>query len=392
MYADESSLPTTPRLAPKRLGLAAVIAGAALSGMVLMSLLQRQRAADHPPAPPLPPVYEVQGDVDAFQRLQLKTSWAGEDRTPPPPPKPPAPPVAPPPPPLFPVHAPAPPPPPFVAAPLVAPPPPAAPVHTAAPPATSAPPVKQAAAPDKPKPPRYMFTTEKVGKTEGKTAEREAQKDSAREEARASALIKEAQWEKPAQVTRVWYRSQPAHGVMANAYNSDIGGPILIRLTRPLEDKFLQGVTLLPQHTLVVTEAKGDARYGDNRVPLVISQIEPPDGSIVSMKATVGDATGATGVPAHVNNHLGRVLLSAGISALLSIGTRIPAGNQGQDFAPTLAQQTSQEAANSIARTGNEIVKRELSTKPTLTLDPGTAVVLNPGENVSFAHGPKVRK
>jgi type IV secretion system protein VirB10 len=100
-------------------------------------------------------------------------------------------------------------------------------------------------------------------------------------------------------------------------------------------------------------------------------------------KAKAGDAMGATGVPGAVNNHWGRVLAGAGITALLAIGTRVPAGNQ-QGFAPTIGQEVAGNAEGSLATSGQQIVQRELSVSPTITIPYGTPVTVQLTENVNF--------
>jgi type IV secretory pathway VirB10-like protein len=47
---------------------------------------------------------------------------------------------------------------------------------------------------------------------------------------------------------------------------------------------------------------------------------------VLAWTGQAGDAQGATGLPGEVDNRWGNILASVGISALLSIGSRIPAG------------------------------------------------------------------
>jgi hypothetical protein len=165
-------------------------------------------------------------------------------------------------------------------------------------------------------------------------------------------LIKDAKLERPAEVTKTWYRSQGLAGITTTEIVSDLGGQVVIRVTRPLEDKFLQGHILIPQHALIIAKQEGEPKFGASRLGVTLEQIEYPDGAILGLQAKASDSRGAQGLPGDVNNHWGRVFLGADLTALLSIGTRLPAGNQGQDFAPTLAQETSQQAASGIARAG----------------------------------------
>src|SRR5205823_2429209 len=140
-------------------------------------------------------------------------------------------------------------------------------------------------------------------------------------------------------------------------------------------------------HSVVIASQAGAPQFGASRVAVTLDQVELPDGAVLSLKAKVSDAQGAQGLTGSTNYHWGRVLAGAGLSALLSIGTRLPAGNQ-EGFAPTLAQETSQQAGGSIARTGNQIVQRELNTAPTITIPAGTAVTIFPQDNISLSHAP----
>ena len=101
------------------------------------------------------------------------------------------------------------------------------------------------------------------------------------------------------------------------------------------------------------------------------------------------DQFGAIGVPGDVNNHYGRILFGATMTALLSVGARLPAGNT-EGFFPTMGQQLSANAAQSVAQSGAEILRRTLPTNPTITLEAGTPVTIRPGENISLLSGPKV--
>jgi hypothetical protein len=203
--------------------------------------------------------------------------------------------------------------------------------------------------------------------------------------------IKQAQWEKPAEVTKVWYMSQSVEGLTATDIVSDIGGPVVIRVTRDLQDKFLQGHTLIPQHSLIIAEQAGQPQFGASRLAVTLKQVELPDGAVLPLKSKVADATGAQGVTGSTDYHWGRVLAGAGLSALLSIGTRVPTGNQ-EGFAPSIGQETTRQLGGDVARTGNKLVERELNVAPTITIPMGTRVTIRPEENLSLRQNPKIIK
>ncbi len=373
--------PTTARLWSARLGLVGAGLGGALLVFVFMTLQSRQQARETPKAPARPGLHEVSGRPPETGDLQLTTTYAGIDRTPP---KPVAPPPAVEPPPPF--HQAILPTPPLVQTTTMSPSAPPRPVK----PAAQVAPLPPPPAKEKPKPARYLFVpTQQVGKSPFADAEKEkgegAQGGAPGQS--AGGLIHQATWEKPVDVTKTWYRSQRVHGLTTSEMVSDLQGPVVIRVTRPLQDKFLQGVTLIPQHSLIIASQTGNPQFGASRLAVTLDQVELPDGAVLSLKAKVSDAKGAQGLHGKVNNHWGRVLAGAGISALLSIGTRIPAGNQ-TGFAPSLAQEAAQDVSGSIARTGNQVVQRELNIPPTITVPAGTAIVIYPQENISLSHPP----
>jgi type IV secretion system protein VirB10 len=356
---------------------------------VMYYALQRRSTALVTPARPVAEAPSMAGTTPPLEHyIKIPTSFAGLDRRPLPDPQPPEPPPAPPIPPLFPVQAQIPPLPPVA-------PPPVPPASTQPP--RQAPPVQPVQAPPpkaQAKPRRYMFVpTPQVGKSPFPTPAGEKPDGEALASGgppgQKGTLIKEAQWEQPAEVTKTWYMSQGVTGLTTTAIVSDIGGPVVIRVSRDLQDKFLNGHTLIPQHALIIAEQAGQPQFGASRLAVTLKQIELPDGSVLSLKTNVGDATGAAGLRGSTNYHWGRVLAGAGLSALLSIGTRIPTGNQ-EGFAPTIGQETSQQVGSSVARTGNQIVQRELNVSPTITIPASTLVTIHPAENITFTRAPKV--
>jgi type IV secretory pathway VirB10-like protein len=253
--------------------------------------------------------------------------------------------------------------------------------------------------PSNDKPRRYMFATGTVAKSPFESTQEGTLRGApsgpngqgGAADSQKGSLIKDATWEKPADGTKVWYMSQRIHGITTEEVVSDIGGTMVIRVSRDLQDKFLQGPTLIPQHSLVVVQQTGQVQFGASRLDVSVKQVELPDGSILSPKAKLGDAASAQGLTGDVNYHWGRVLAGAGLSAILSIGTRLPTGST-QGFVPTIGQETTRQLGSDISQTGKKIVERELNVAPTITIPIGTSVTLKPDENISFSHGPKIIK
>jgi type IV secretory pathway VirB10-like protein len=388
------------RLHGGRLALVVGIIGCCLVALVGYRLFSRESRQDEVLPAPLPTESEVTpvGEPVPDRTLTLPQGYAGWDRRPqePPPPIPEAQRV------MIPqVSSQAPP---GTVPPLVSGQP--IPTATTGPVAQQSPPNgagprTPASTPPLPpeKPHRYLFHAGNVAKSPFGTPDGEQSQgtpgipsaNGTQADPQGGTLIKHAQWEKPAEVTKVWYMSQSVQGLTATDIVSDIGGPVVIRVTRDLQDKFLHGHTLIPQHSLILAEQAGQPQFGASRLAVTLKQVELPDGSVLPLKSKVADATGAQGVTGSTDYHWGRVLAGAGLSALLSIGTRVPTGNQ-EGFAPSIGQETTRQLGADVARTGNKLVDRELNIAPTITIPMGTRVTIRPEENLSLRQSPRIIK
>jgi type IV secretion system protein VirB10 len=205
---------------------------------------------------------------------------------------------------------------------------------------------------------------------------------------RQSTLFPQAIWETPADPTKVLYADQVIHGLLMQALNSDIPGTVRVKATETTYDRFGQGKVLIPMDTTFVGRQEGKPQYGDERVPVTITMAILPNGTAIQWKSgQTGDATGAAGIPGKVNNHYGSIMLGAGLSALLNVGTRAPFGST-QNFQQNLPQEFAQDTAQSLGQSAQDIVRRELSIGPTITAEYATPVTLQFGENVSFQTKP----
>jgi len=126
---------------------------------------------------------------------------------------------------------------------------------------------------------------------------------------------------------------------------------------------------------------------GQSRLDFNLVQIRFADGALVTVKGKVGDKSGAVGVPGEVDNHYGKILLGAGVSALLSIGARAPFGST-DNFRASLPQQFARDVSQDINSTGQQIVKRMTDIPPTIRAKAGDEVTIQLQENVSFAKEP----
>jgi type IV secretion system protein VirB10 len=252
-----------------------------------------------------------------------------------------------------------------------------------------------AAPPQKPAPKRWLFaaTDQKIGKpvfplpTRGETGghqEPEGKTD--------GSLIHAARWERPVDPTRIVYRDQRLHGLLLETGTSEVPGDLKLYIDRPVTDVLNQGVVLIPQHSIAIVSIEGKTAPGQRRLPAKLEQIRFPTGELVTFKGQAGDKSGAVGLTGTVNNHYGRIVGAAVISAVLSIGARVPFQGSASDFRPTLEEEFSRDVSRDLNRSGQEILRRSLPTGPTITVPAAYEASLQLQENVSFAREPKLVK
>jgi type IV secretory pathway VirB10-like protein len=396
----QAPLPQTQRRSGRKVGLVALALGSLLLLGLYLTLTARQRQREAPRPTPKPNAYEVTSTPDASATLDMQKDYTKRalwNPEPPPPPKPSQGPVPPPPierPPPVPMFPPV-----MQAAALLPPLPPAptplpAALPPAPPPAQKAVEVVQAPTPqakDPKKPTSWMKGEVHLAKPPFEVKDsKEKPNTPGKEEKGASALLREAAWIRPADPTRVLYRTQAIHGQLLRAVNSDVPGDIYVLVTRPVYDTLGQGRTLIPQHAELIGTQQGKTTYGTRRLDVSIVEIKFPDGTLVPLnKAKLTDKSGAVGGAGDVDNHYTQLGVAAVLSAVLNVGARSLAGNQG-GFAPTLEQQTASDIGGSINRSGQSIVDRELKVPPTISLKAGETIAVQLSENISFAKPPKI--
>src|SRR4029453_454214 len=114
-----------------------------------------------------------------------------------------------------------------------------------------------------------------------------------------------------------------------------------------------------------------DVVYGEDRVLGVWDRLRLPNGQSIQLQGMPGiDLSGYAGLKDKVDNHLWPLFRSVLLSSVLSIGSRIPGGSP-QNYQQNLAQEFSQDFGSAANQAGQQIVRRELTRQPTLTMRPG---------------------
>jgi type IV secretion system protein VirB10 len=151
---------------------------------------------------------------------------------------------------------------------------------------------------------------------------------------------------------------------------SDLPGQISAQVTSNVYDSPSGRYLLIPQGARLLGEYDSQISFGQNRLLLVWTRLILPDGRSITLNREPGsDSAGAAGLQDRVNHHWGRVFLAAGLATILNLG--FESGAESEDG---VARAIREAAQDTIGRTGDEIVRRQIAIPPTLTIRPGFPV------------------
>jgi type IV secretion system protein TrbI len=151
---------------------------------------------------------------------------------------------------------------------------------------------------------------------------------------------------------------------------SDLPGQITAQVTEPVYDSPTGRHLLIPQGSRLIGQYDAEIGYGQERVLLVWNRLILPDGrSLVLERQPGADAAGYAGVQDRVDNHWGRLFRAGLLSTLLGVGAEL-----GNNSDSDIARAIRDGAQESVGEAGQEVVRRQLEIRPTLTVRPGHLV------------------
>jgi type IV secretion system protein VirB10 len=151
---------------------------------------------------------------------------------------------------------------------------------------------------------------------------------------------------------------------------SDLPGQIIAQVTENIYDSPTGRILLVPQGTRVIGQYDNNLQFGQSRVLLVWHRLIFPNGrSIVLERQPGADSEGYAGLQDGVDYHWWDLAKAAGLSTLLSIGAELAVNDDDR-----LIQAIRDGGQDTINDAGQQIVRRQLTVAPTLTIRPGFPV------------------
>ena len=152
---------------------------------------------------------------------------------------------------------------------------------------------------------------------------------------------------------------------------SDLPGQVTAQVTENVYDSPTGQYLLIPQGSKLIGDYNSEIAFAQSRIQLVWTRLILPNGrSIVLENQPGADTQGYSGLQDGVDNHWGSLFEAALLSTFLSVGAEAGTSNQEN----SLIQAIRSGASDSINQTGQQIVERELSIQPTLTIRRGFPV------------------
>ncbi len=172
--------------------------------------------------------------------------------------------------------------------------------------------------------------------------------------------------------------------VLDRAINTDAkAGMLVCHFARDVMDSGKHGV-VIPHDTSCIGEYKAD----DSRIECDVHYLIFPDGSYLALNGAYGsDLDGAAGfTPSSVNDHRGKVLSAAGITAALSaIPVMLTSNASTGQVGVTPLQALGGAVSTNIASAGSKIVEARASLPVTLIADPRVAYTITFTRSIPFS-------
>lgn len=148
---------------------------------------------------------------------------------------------------------------------------------------------------------------------------------------------------------------------------SDLPGLITAQVTENVYDSPSGQILLIPQGSRLIGEYDSATAAGQRRILLAWDRLIFPGGRSILLDRLQGaDPSGRSGLQDGVDNHWAGLLAAALLSTLLNVGTEVMADDDG-----SLVRALRYGTQDSISQAGRQIVGRQLSISPTLTIRPG---------------------
>ena len=191
----------------------------------------------------------------------------------------------------------------------------------------------------------------------------------------------------PVDQTRMISKFRTISALLETPINSAIESKFIATIARNVyggagENRYV----LFPAGTKIIGWNGSLEKVGDSRLPVIITDIERPDGARVVIEAAGHDQMGRPGLIGVVDNRLWERFGASGIVAVISTLTAI-AVQGGTDERLVAGQQ---ELADSLSEIGSRILEDTIDLAPIMSIAGGARISLMLGEDIWFPEARRI--
>ena len=158
---------------------------------------------------------------------------------------------------------------------------------------------------------------------------------------------------------------------LVTGIKSDLPGDVIATVTEPVYDTATGAHVLIPQGARLLGRYDSQISHGQSRVDVVWHRLIFPDTSSLKLDNPIAsDPQGYAGLEDGVDWHWDRVVAGAALTSLLGIGAELaaPSSRSEGDRIVIAGRDSLQDSVNQV---GQEITRRNVDIRPTLTQRPG---------------------
>ena len=161
--------------------------------------------------------------------------------------------------------------------------------------------------------------------------------------------------------------------VLLTGINSDLPGQVSAQVTNDVLDSPFGNSILIPKGSKLIGQYGSGPGFGQTRIMMGFNRLIFPDGKSLNLEAMPGTGSdGYSGFKADVNNHWLKLIsysvFLGGITTAITLSTDAAYDSEGK-ITPQAA--LSQSMGEILGRTMSQVIERNLSLSPTLTVKPG---------------------
>lgn len=167
---------------------------------------------------------------------------------------------------------------------------------------------------------------------------------------------------------------------LLSAVSSDLPGPVSAQVTRNVYDSLSGRTILIPQGSKLLGVYDNEVAFGQSRVRLAWDRVIFPDGRSLQLDRPAGaDSAGRSGLVDGVDAHWGSMAKAALLSSVLGIGAELGSDDDGD-----VARALRRGVQDTVNQTGQQVIRRQLDVKPSLTLRAGLPLTILVTRDIVF--------